>query len=321
MLNRSLTAAQYLQESSKGTKFIWEELPMPGPFGDELYSKAEPLGFAHNPSNGHSEELLDLEFIDSDPEQRSIVDKWLSGETVYRGQQPLLLIATPRDPKGPSTISVYEQERHIGWIVGSDSHSLAEHLVANFDFGAAVFETFSFQPRNGRIDPQILKALLENKEEVVRISHITSKALVSPEKLEWDFEPSFIHLRSGEAWDEEFMTKVCVENPEIIESSGLPELEGIMEAAYSSFVPNIWDQRSREVFVFIDEIYIGKICDSDLANAFFEKLTNPGHSVGLGKRMWVNRDDSGIIESLEIPMIIRDIHRIDWESVGQELGV
>lgn len=122
------------------------------------------------------------------------------------------------------------------------------------------------------------------------------------------------------AWDEEFMTTVCVENPEAIEVSGLPELEGIMEAAYSSFVPSIWEEHTREVFVFINEIYIGKICDSKLAEKYFDELTKSGHSIGLGKRIWVNRDDNGVIETLDIPVIVRDIHRIDWLIFDQELG-
>jgi hypothetical protein len=145
--------------------------------------------------------------------------------------------------------------------------------------------------------------------------------LTSPKELEWDTEPSFIHLPSGRAWDEEFMTTVCVEDPESLESSGLPELEGIMDAAYSSFVPNIWDEESSEVFVFINETYIGKICDSELAEQYFEKLTKPGHSIGLGKRIWVNRDKNGVIETLDIPVILREIHRIDWDAIDQEVGI
>jgi hypothetical protein len=314
MKNQSLSAAQYLVQSSKGVKFIYEEIPMGmGPFGDELYSDVKHLGFAFDERSGASESLLDLEFIDNASDERSILDKWLSGEMVYHGQQPLLLLATPRDPKGPFTISVYEAERHIGWIVGSDAHGLAEHMVENFDFGAAVFEVFSFLPKNERIDPQIRKAILDKDEATVTVSHIISKTLTSPKELEWDSEPSFIQLLSGMAWDEEIMTAVCVEDPESLEASGLTELEGIMEAAYSSFVPNFWDENSREVFVFIDEIYIGKICDSELAEEYFEKLTKPGHSIGLGKRIWVNRDENGVIETLDIPVVVRDIHRIDWD--------
>lgn len=322
MKNQSLSAAQYLEQSSKGTKFIYEEIPIGiGPFGDERYSDVEQLGFAFDERDGKTEKLLDLEFIDCGSDERSILDKWLNGEMVYRGQHPLLLIATPRDPKGPFTISVYEEERHIGWIVGIDSKVLAEHLVENFDFGAAVFEVFSFLPKNGRIDPQIRKAILDKNEATVTVSHITSKSLTSPKELEWDSEPNFIHLLSGMAWDEEFMTTVCVEDPESLEASGLPALEGIMEAAYSSFVPNIWDEESLEVFVFINEIYVGKICDSELSTEYFEKLTKPGHSIGLGKRIWINRDENGVIETLDIPVIVRDIHRIDWDAIDQEAGI
>lgn len=185
MLSNSLSAVQYLEESSKGQKFIYEEIPIGiGPFGDERYSEAESLGFAFNSLDGGAEDLLDLEFIGGEPDERSILDKWFNGESVYHGQHPLLLIATPRDPKGPFTISVYEEERHIGWIVGNDARGLAEHLVENFDFGAAVFEVFSFLPKNGRIDPQILKAILARNEEKVVKSHITSKSLTSPKKLD-----------------------------------------------------------------------------------------------------------------------------------------
>jgi hypothetical protein len=323
MTNQSLSAAQYLEQSSKGKKFIYEEIPIGmGPFGDELYSDVEHLGFAFDERDGASENLLDLEFIDNESDERSILDKWLSGEMVYHGQQPLLLIATPRDPKGPFTISVYEAERHIGWIVGNDAQGLAEHLVENFDFGAAVFEVFSFLPKNERIDPQIRKAILDKNEVSISLCRITSKSFTRPKELEWDSEPSFIQIPTGATWDGDVqLTTVCVEDPESLEASGLPDLEGIMDAAYSSFVPNIWDEQSREVFVFVDEIYVGKICDSELSEEYFDKLTKPGHSIGLGKQIWVNRDDNGVIETLDIPVIVRDIHRIDWDLFDQELGM
>lgn len=323
MLSNSLSAVQYLEESSKGAKFIYEEIPIGiGPFGDERYSGVEFLGFAYDERDGASEVLLDLEYIADNPDEQGTLGKWLSGETVYRGQHPLLLIATPRDPKGPFTISVYEEERLVGWLAGGDARALAAHLVENFDFGAAVFEVFSFKSRNGRIDPRILKSILDKHEETAIVSHIISKSLTNPSKLEWDSEPSFIHLPTGETWDGDVqLTSVCVDEPDTIEASGLPELEGIMEAAYSSFVPNIWDDNSREVFVFVDEIFIGKICDSELADEYFDKLTQPGHSIGLGQRIWVNRDDNGVIDTLDIPVIVRDIHRIDWELFDQELGM
>lgn len=322
MSNHSLPALQYLEESSKGTKFTYEEIPIGiGPFGDERYSGVEFLGFAYDERDGTPDVWLDLEFIADNPDEQGTLGKWLSGEIVYRGQHPLLLIATPRDPKGPFTISVYEEERLLGWLVGPEAQVLAVHLVENFDFGAAVFEVFSFKSINGRIDPRISKSILEKHEETAILSHIISKSLTNPSKLEWDSEPSFIHLPTGETWDGDVqLTTVCVDEPDTIEASGLPELEGIMEAAYSSFVPNIWDEKSCEVFVFVDEIYIGKICDSELADEYFAKLTQPGHSIGLGKRIWVNRDDNGAIETLDIPVIVRDIHRIDWDSFDRELG-
>jgi hypothetical protein len=321
MLDNSLSAAEYLNQSSKGKKFIYEEIPIGiGPFGDERYSGVESLWFDYAVSDASHEKLLDLEFIADQPDELGTLGNWLGGETVYRGQHPLLLIATPRDPKGPFTISVYEEERLIGWITGGDAQALALHLVENFDFGAAVFEVFSFKARNGRIDPQIVKSIIEKHEDEERVSRITSKSLAAPDQLEWDSEPSFIHIPTGVTWDGDVqLTTVCVEDPESVEASGLPDLEGIMDAAYSSFVPNIWDEESREVLVFVDDIYIGKICDSELAEEYFEKLTKPGHAVGLGKRVWVNRDENGAIETLDIPIIIRDIHRIDWDLFDQEL--
>jgi hypothetical protein len=291
MTNHSLSPAQYLEQSSLGRKFIYEEIPIGiGPFGDERYSDVEQLGFAFDEREGKTEKLMELEFIDSGSDERSILDKWLNGEMVYRGQHPLLLIATPRDPKGPFTISVYEEERHIGWIVGNDAQGLAEHLVENFDFGAAIFEVFSFLPKKGRIDPQIRKAILDKNVEEVKVNLITSESLKSPKNLEWDSEPSFIHLRNGISWDEEYLTTVCVENPEAIEASGLPELEGVMEAAYSSFVPNIWDENSREVFVFVDEVYIVAVIGKRLLDILPERGCNLAAQVGLVSLPEIERD-------------------------------
>jgi hypothetical protein len=73
--------------------------------------------------------------------------------------------------------------------------------------------------------------------------------------------------------------------------------------------------------VFNNEFYIGNICDSELSTEYFEKLTKPGHSIGLGKRIWINRDENGVIETLDIPVIVRDIHRIDWDAIVQEAGI
>ncbi len=319
MPNHQELAVQYLVNAAEGKKFIYEEIPLGiGPFGDERYAGVELLGLDFDERTDSEDSLLDLEFIKHDSGEFSILDKWLSGITISKGQHPILLLATPRDPKGPFTISVYEEERLIGWIVGRDADVLARHLVENFDFGAAVFEVFSFRKKNKRIDPQIRKPIPSKNQEEVRISHITSESLVNPENLEWDSEPTYIHIPKGDTWDGDVeITAVCVDDPEVVEASELPQLEGIMEAAHSYFVPNIWDEESREVFVFINKMYVGKICDSELAEEYFHKLTQPGHSIGLGQRIWINRDNDGVIETIDIPVIVRDIHRIDWDLFDQ----
>jgi hypothetical protein len=47
MLDHALSAAEYLNQSSKGANFIYEVIPIgSAPFGDERYSGVEFLRFA-----------------------------------------------------------------------------------------------------------------------------------------------------------------------------------------------------------------------------------------------------------------------------------
>jgi hypothetical protein len=140
------SASEYLLESSKGEKFEFTDLSAEddGPFGGDRY-----LGVARLPDIDEeiatvNDNLSKSEFGAMNHFVAEVIltfierVEWpLLWDSSYSFAN-LLLIATPRDPKGPFTISVYQDYTLCGWLIGQDAEVVACDLVDKYDFGTVV---------------------------------------------------------------------------------------------------------------------------------------------------------------------------------------
>lgn len=164
-LNPNMSARDYLLESSKGTKFELIDLPFTdgmGPFGDERHNGVERLPELpenetedYEPQDEELQKLIAsikgtrpqsgrviLEFIERDNEFRR--------DEIFYDWSVVVLLATPRDPKGPFTISVYQDHVLCGWLVGNDADIVACDLVENYDYGAALVPAYRLAPHEDK---------------------------------------------------------------------------------------------------------------------------------------------------------------------------
>jgi hypothetical protein len=312
-------ALAYLAKSAEGPKFVLDELPGmsfdDGPFGDERYSGVEELPAEDNES-GVAAEYLKLELVLVDSDDVNLVTKWLSGEIVYRYRDKLLILATPRDPKGAFTVSIYDHENHIGWIIGPDADKLSSHLVANYDFGAALIEVFRLKNDGNKINLSIPTSLLESDPPKTNESLITSQNLVPPSELTWSEEEVIRKLPKGITWEGQVFTELNIENDKALRLAGVLEDDFFSVDNECVFVPDIWDSKSKRVLAYVDDMYIGRIQDPAVEARFFQELTKDGHSIGLANEVWFEEDDETSRIKGFVRCDVRDVQRIDWASVA-----
>ena len=128
------SAKEYLTKSSLGEKFEYNDIDYldDGLFGGEMYEGIGRFGEygERGYRNEEDEEVLDLYFEEKEERLHVSVSYYFAN---------MLIIATPRDPRGENTVSVYQDFTLVGWIIGEDQEALATHLVDNYKNSAAVF--------------------------------------------------------------------------------------------------------------------------------------------------------------------------------------
>lgn len=319
MKNKIEIALDYIFKSSKGPKFELEALPGfefdDGPFGDDRFSGVEELLPSMGDEPDGTSACLDLEVVLVDPDDTNLITKWIAGEVVYLYQNKLLILATPRDPKGLFTVSIYDQEKLIGWIIGKDASKLSSCLVANYDFGAAVIEVWRFQANGNMIDPRIPKNILEEPGLVANSSVIISTIQTPPTKLIWSDKQVVRKLPRGLSWDGPVYTLITVENEAAVKKAGFLEDEFFSLDNECILVPDIWTPKSKAVFAYIEDIYVGRIKDLATEERFYEELTKDGHAIGLAQEVWFEDNDENNEIIGNVRCEIRDTLRIDWDSV------
>ena len=322
-------ARDYLLHSSQGENFIYEELHMggcdDGPFGD---SKAQGLAMLdlEIPEGVdpiiHSSLSINQQLSLNLPAGRFLKLAFEINDERYSSRhwswdfEPLLLIATPRDPKGPFTISVYQDARHVGWLTGKDSEALAIHLVDNFDFGCAVVPVNCFDEEE---EEQLsLKVFLKEEMQVLFTREpncLISPELVSPSQLKWNFEPAIIDLQRKVTWDGTDMVKVDIENKAIVESfEGEDELVYLYDPEIL-LVPDVWKEGSTDIFVYVDDEYVGRVTDPEEAAKFHEELGGYEAKLGRARKGYYYMSADGTENELWFDGDIHPILRIDWEKV------
>ena len=133
-MKKKETAEEYLMRSSLGEKFEYEELDFmdDGLFGGEMYEGMGRFGEYGERSYKESAEEVSLDLYFEEKEEN------LHHSQSYHFRN-MMLVVTPRDPRGPYTIGVYQDFTLVGWISGSGTQKLALHLVNNYKNCAAVF--------------------------------------------------------------------------------------------------------------------------------------------------------------------------------------
>ena len=331
-----LSARDYLLKSAEGEKFEYGTLHMAeyddGPFGDERYEGIPRLNLElpidPRPEARALAELGLSDLLD-DPISKMLTplklvfeeneDNPLSTESSYTWAN-MLLVATPRDPRGPFTVSVYQDWSLVGWLGGADIEEFAVHLVDNFDFGCAVVPSDCFDEIDGQ------DVLLYNSKpdffeiQAMRLpNRFTSPKLSPPSKLTWDYEPQYIELKRHISWDGPGEHLINVENPELTKYFTDEDNNVAFWGQEVRLVPDVWNEGSTAVFAFINEDYVGRFVDPAVEAKFSEELNRFDHSVGIVNRaiLFVDVEDNKPYLSIESD--IRDVIRIDWKEIGGEV--
>jgi hypothetical protein len=329
--NYELSARDYLLKSAEGEKFVYTDLHFAdgfddGPFGDYRYEGVawlnldlpidprpeapalKAFGLAELVDDPISKLLMPLKLVFEENE-----DNPLSSESSFTWAN-MLLVATPRDPRGPFTVSVYQDWRLIGWLGGADIEEFAIHLVDKFDFGCAAVPSDCFDEIDGQ------DVLLYHSRpdlfgvEAMRLpNRITATKLSPPSKLTWDYEPEFIELKRHISWDGPGEHLINVENPDL--TKYIPDDDNNVSfwGQEVQLVPDVWNEGSTAVFAFINDDYVGRFVDPAVETKFSEELNRFDHRVGIVNRaiLFVNEEDKKPYLSIESD--IRDIIRIDWD--------
>lgn len=321
-----VSARDYLLESSAGEKYIYKELHMAGfddgPFGDEEYSGLKHLDLSI-PEGVSIQELILLKDMLSQGEfsidGRLVTLTFEDRDELFNPHEgastwsSMLILPTPRDPKGPFTISVYQDFTHVGWLTGPDSEELATYLVDNFDFGCAIIPSASFQEELGAL---VLHCFLK-KDMPFYFSRLPNLILspqrVCPSELKWSYQPEIMELPRNVSWAGAGLVEATLEN------DGLVEFEGehdIVHAHYQEILlmADIWTPESKDVFVYVSDTYVGRIKDKEIAAKFHHELGGYEPKLGRANRGYFYRSP-GEPDGFDFDADIRPIIRIDWNEV------
>jgi hypothetical protein len=331
-----LSARDYLLKSAEGEKFEYEELPFAdgfddGPFGDDRYfgvarlnlempqdprpearALAE-LGLTGALDDPISNMLKPLKLVFEENEENPI-----SSSSMYTSAN-MLVVATPRDPRGPFTVSVYQDWSLVGWLGGADIEEFAIHLVEKFDFGCAVVPSdFNFE----EIDGEYVLLYHSNRSffefQGLRLENsITSPKLSPPSKLTWEYDPQFLELQRNISWDGPGEHLVKVENLDLMKLfTKLDESVSFLNQEVQ-LVPDVWESGSTAVFAFINDDFVGRFVDSAVEEKFHEALTRVDPHVGLVGRAFLFIDSNDDKPYLSIESDVREIIRIDWDVASE----
>jgi hypothetical protein len=227
----------------------------------------------------------------------------------------MLILPTPRDPKGPFTISVYQDLTHVGWLVGSDSEALAVHLIERYDFGCAVIPSSSIEEFG---DALVFQYFLKEEApiEICRLpNRILSTARVAPSKLQWEYEPEIIDLPRNVSWHGKGMVAATLENDALAKFEGENDLVYV-DDKYEDVIllADFWNPESKDVFVYVDDNFVGRISSPDEAAKFYEELGGYEPKLGRANGGYFYRTP-GEPDGFEFDADVRPIRRIDWNEV------
>jgi hypothetical protein len=320
-----LSARDYLLKSAEGEKFVYREPRFvdgyeDGPFGDysgkgmswigvhmeEVFEKYESE-FA-NLTNLPPGKVCKLYFEDDteyDYSNLDVSDPW----------KHILLIATPRDPRGPFTVSVYQDFEFCGWLTGDGLEEFAIQLVETSDYGAKLVST-SVLTRDDSGEAY-LKYLILQGDYICELkpgpSRITSPELASPSQLQWENGEEVYELKRRVTWDSIDDIIVTIDNPDFLDSVNGREDMKWFEGDKLTFVPDVWQPELKSVFVFWDEILVGRMQDQSEAERFFNHFTDIEHSIGTAERGYIYLDENDGKHYLAVSAEIRPLARVDWE--------
>jgi hypothetical protein len=324
-----ITARDYLLASAEGPKFVYVDLHMgesdDGPFGGDRYEGLEHLDLSESNNSAIRElilyrdsllssgltlegTLIRLTFEDRDERFNPNEGSWSWAN--------MIILPTPRDPRGPFTISVYQDFTHVGWLTGPDAETLAVHLVEKYDFGCVVIPSHSIEEADsgGHFFSYFLKE--EIPFQVCRLpNRILSTERVAPSKLEWDFEPEIINLPRKVSWDGTGMVAATLENQSIATFESENDLVYV-DNQYEEIIlmADVWKPGSTDVFVYVNDEFVGRISDPDEAAKFHEELGGYEPKLGRANRGYFYRFP-GEPDGFEFDADVRPIIRIDWGQV------
>jgi hypothetical protein len=331
--NYELSARDYLLKSAEGEKFEYETLHMAGyddgPFGDERYvglprlnldsynemvAIEKELGLPNFVFDKFGPNFRPLKLIFEDNE-----DNPLTYETSYTWSN-MLLVATPRDPRGPFTVSVYQDWSLVGWLGGPDSEAFAVHLVEKFDFGCAVVRYDALDLVEGQtVLFYPLAHELDFKDAMRLPNRITSPELEAPEDLTWDYTPNYEFLSRNISWDGPGELLVTVDNPEFIKQIEDSSESILIDDEDIRLVPDVWEPGSTAVFVYIDDELVGRIADPVVEARFHDHFTRYDHTIGEARQGHLFQDDKDSLPYFSLDADLRGVLRISWEVVADEV--
>lgn len=326
-----LSARDYLLKSAEGEKFEYREPKFAdgyedGPFGDysgqgmawiavppeEVFEYYESGQAAVNGSTpGKVCKLYFEEDTTYEVSSLDLADSW--------GRS--LLIATPRDPRGPFTVSVYQEFEFCGWLTGEGLEDFATHLVETSDYGARlVHNSVLMRDDSNRI---YLKYIIFDNSYVCELmpgpATIISPGLVSPSELQWENGGNAYELKRSVTWDSVSDYTVSIDNPDFLNAVNGHDDMTWFEGDKLTFVPDVWEPERKSVFVFWDEILIGRMKEPDVAARFYQHFTDIQHSIGTCERGYIFRDDSDGKHYVAVSAEIRPLARVDWDLAAEDL--
>jgi hypothetical protein len=324
-----ISARDYLLTAAEGPNFVYIDLHMggsdDGPFGDDNYSGVEHLDL-RIPEDASANEIgLPIEVlsklgIPSDGKLLKLSfedrDERFNPHEGSRTWANMLILPTPRDPKGPFTISVYQDFTHVGWLTGPDAEPLAVHLVQNFDFGCAIIPSDSIEESDSGefFFSYFLKE--EMPVEICRLpNRIRSAERVAPSKLEWAYEPEVIDLPRNVSWDGKGLVSATLENDKFANFQGELDLVYV-DHPYEEIIlmADIWEPESKDVFVYVSDEFVGRIIDPEEAAKFHEELGGYEPKLGRANGGYFYRAP-GEPDGFDFDADVRSIIRIDWDLV------
>lgn len=334
-----LSARDYLLKSAEGEKFEYVDLHMgeqdDGPFGGDRYEPLEYLNL-HIPDEVVKNEGMAQAFKDLGvpvPNQLlnlpgrvlrlelEVRDEMFRQGSVTFSWAEALVVATPRDPRGPFTVSVYQDWTLVGWLGGPDIEDFAIELVENFDFGCAIVPADEFEEVDGKLVLNYYLGLPLDHLTVMRMpDEIISPEPTVPSKLEWAFEPAVIYFPRNVSWDGKGCLDVPTTNEVLTADLDHPQDYSGVSEPYITLIPDVWNKESGAVFVYMHDEYVGRMSDKEAEARFFAALCGAEHKIGLiGRPCALYRDAETQTCGLEMDADCRDIIRIDWDVVEQDL--